>query len=196
MYNQVHQERIVATVQPHVIGQEIPQLPIVEWIQEQIDETIEVVPQERVEVQMNTSSTSTSNTIPVIERVTLAPVVTFTPLIEYVSEDACGWGHSCSTWRCPVQCLLPTPAVQQIVAEESIQDLVAAPVCAGDIGFDTCWEQQCEVLRVSDRRHEGQLRVLHSVMKKTDDFRSGVLDSYSLFPAQWQTRVYPPPHLL
>ena len=68
VYNRVHQERIVATVQPHVIGQEIPQLPIVEWIQEQIDETIEVVPQERVEEQMNTSSTSTSNTIPVIER--------------------------------------------------------------------------------------------------------------------------------
>ena len=34
MYNQVHQERIVATVQPHFTGQEIPQLSIVEWIQE------------------------------------------------------------------------------------------------------------------------------------------------------------------
>ena len=33
-YNQVHQERIVPTVQPHEIVQEIPQLPIVEWIQE------------------------------------------------------------------------------------------------------------------------------------------------------------------
>ena len=60
--------KIVATVQPHVIVQEIPQLPIVEWIQEQIVETIEVVPQEGIEVQMNTSSTSTSNTIPVIEK--------------------------------------------------------------------------------------------------------------------------------
>ena len=75
--NQVHQERIVATVQPHVVGQEIPQLAIVEWIQEQIVETIEVVPQERIEVQMNTSSTSTSNTTPVIESVTPATVVAF-----------------------------------------------------------------------------------------------------------------------
>ena len=147
MNNQVHQERIVATVQQHVIGEEIPQLPIVEWIQEQIVETIEVIPQEeRVEVQMNTCSTSTSNTIPVIESVTPAPVVAFNPVIEYVSEDA---AHAVSTlvaWdtaaaragACAVSS--PTPAVQQIVAEETTQDLVATPVCAGDIGFDTRWE--------------------------------------------------------
>ena len=35
---------------------------------------------------MNTSSTSTSNTIPTIESVTPAPVVTFNPVIENVSE--------------------------------------------------------------------------------------------------------------
>ena len=66
--NQVHQEeQIVTAVQPPVIVQETHQLPIVEWIQIQA-ETSEVVPQERVtqrtseqiEVQMNTSSSSTS----------------------------------------------------------------------------------------------------------------------------------------
>jgi len=65
--NQVHQEQNVTTVQPHVIVQEIPQRPIVEWIQEQIVEIIEVIPQGRIEVHMNTSFTSTSNTIPVIK---------------------------------------------------------------------------------------------------------------------------------
>ena len=110
MYNQVQQERIVATVQPHVIVQEIPQLPILEWIHEQIVETIEVVPQERIQVQINTSSTSTSNAIPVIESVT--PVVTFNSVIEYVSEDAAHAvstlvaGDSCSTCRCLHRSLL------------------------------------------------------------------------------------------
>ena len=67
----------------------------------------------------------------------------------------------------------PTPAVQQIVAEETTQDLVAAPVWAGDIGFDTRFEQHCEVLLVGDRHYDGQLRVLHS-HENPDDFRSGV----------------------
>ena len=66
--NQVHQEHIVTAVQPYVIVQEIPQLPIVECLQEQFVETIEVAPQERVtqrtseqiQVHVNTSSTSTS----------------------------------------------------------------------------------------------------------------------------------------
>ena len=49
MYNQIHQEQIVVTVQPQAIVQEIPQLPVVEWIQEQIVETIEVFPQEQIE---------------------------------------------------------------------------------------------------------------------------------------------------
>ena len=49
MYNQVHQEQIVATVQPHVTIQEPPQVPVGEWIQEHIVETIEVLPQERVD---------------------------------------------------------------------------------------------------------------------------------------------------
>ena len=48
VYNQVHQEQIVATVQPRVIVQEIPELPVVEWIQEQVAETIDVIPQEDV----------------------------------------------------------------------------------------------------------------------------------------------------
>ena len=78
VYNQVHQEQNVARVQLQVIVQEIPQLPVVEWIQEQIVETIEVSPQEQIEVQigdipvpqkpliaemttLNTSSTSTSS---------------------------------------------------------------------------------------------------------------------------------------
>ena len=73
----------------------------------------------------------------------------------------------------PVPCAVssPTPAVQQIVAEESTQDLPCC--CLFDIGFDTWWEQQCEVLRVGDRHYEGQLRVLHS-HENPDDFRSGV----------------------
>ena len=51
-YNQVDQEQIVATVQPQVIVQEIPQLLVAEWIQEQNVETIEVIPQEQTEVQI------------------------------------------------------------------------------------------------------------------------------------------------
>ena len=46
-YNQVHQEQLVATIQPPVIFEEIPEVQVVERIQEQIVETIEVVPQER-----------------------------------------------------------------------------------------------------------------------------------------------------
>ena len=46
MYNQVHQEQIVATVQTQVIVQEIPEVLVVERIQEQTVETIEVIPQE------------------------------------------------------------------------------------------------------------------------------------------------------
>ena len=81
MHNQVHQGQIVATVQPQVIVQEIPQHPVVEMIQEQIVETFEVIPQEQIEVQvgdipvpqeqlnaevttLNTSSTSTSSATP------------------------------------------------------------------------------------------------------------------------------------
>ena len=48
MYNQVHQGQIVATVQPHVIFQEIPEVQVVERIQEQIVAPIDVHPQERV----------------------------------------------------------------------------------------------------------------------------------------------------
>ena len=50
MYNQVHQEQIVATVQLDVIFQEIPVVHVVERIQEQIVEPIEVLPQERVQL--------------------------------------------------------------------------------------------------------------------------------------------------
>ena len=141
-------------------------------------ETIDVVPQERIEVQMNTSST-TSNAIPVIESVTPALVVTFNPVFEYVSEDA---AHAVSTLvagdtaAAPASARAvssPSLAVQQIIAEETTQDLVATPVCAGDIGSDTRWEQQCEVLRVGDWHYEGQLRVLHS-HENSDDFWSGV----------------------
>ena len=140
-------------------------------------ETIEVVPQERIEVQMNTSSTSTSNATPVIESVTPAPVVTFNPVIEYVSEDAV---HAVSNLEAGDTAAAPAaacavssraPAVQQKVAEETTQDLVATPVCAGDTGFDTRWERQCEVLRVGDRHYEGHLRVLHP-SENPDDFRS------------------------
>ena len=123
VYNQVQQEQIIATAKPHAIVQEIPEVPVVEWVQEQIVETIEVLAQEHSAVTglvnpdipitadeasqvvgscphsedlgapaevttLDTSSTSTSNTIPVIESVTPAPVVTFNPVIEYVSEDA------------------------------------------------------------------------------------------------------------
>ena len=48
MYNQVRQEQLVATVQLHVIFQ-IPQVQVVERIQEQIVESIEVLPHERVQ---------------------------------------------------------------------------------------------------------------------------------------------------
>ena len=49
MYNQVHQGQTVATMRPHVIIQEPPQVPVGEWSQEQFVETIEVLPQERVD---------------------------------------------------------------------------------------------------------------------------------------------------
>ena len=60
VYNQIHQEQIVAgetthntvespAVQERVIVQEIPQLPFVERIQEQVVVTIEVLPHERVQ---------------------------------------------------------------------------------------------------------------------------------------------------
>ena len=58
-----------------------------------------MVPQERIEVQMNTSSTSTSSAIPVIESVTPAPVVTFNPVSECASVDG-------TRLPAPVQCLL------------------------------------------------------------------------------------------
>ena len=59
MYNQVHQEQIVAgettpniveipIVQEQVIVQEIHQVPTMDWTPEQIVETIGVLPQERV----------------------------------------------------------------------------------------------------------------------------------------------------
>ena len=47
VYNQVHQEQIVATPQAQVIVQEIPEVYVVERTQEQTVETIEVIPQER-----------------------------------------------------------------------------------------------------------------------------------------------------
>ena len=47
MYNQVHQEQIVTTVQPHAIFQETPGVQVVERILEQIVESIEVLPHER-----------------------------------------------------------------------------------------------------------------------------------------------------
>ena len=57
VYGQVHQEQIIAenvvenpAVQEQVIAQEIPQVPIVDWIPEQIVETTGVPPQERVEL--------------------------------------------------------------------------------------------------------------------------------------------------
>ena len=64
MHNQVLQEQIVATIQPHIRFQEIPEVQFVGRIQEQIVETIKVVSQERAtqrtseqfEVQMNTNS--------------------------------------------------------------------------------------------------------------------------------------------
>ena len=49
MYNQVHQEQIVATVQQQAIVQEIPEVQVVERIQEQFVETIEALPQEQVQ---------------------------------------------------------------------------------------------------------------------------------------------------
>ena len=63
MCNQVPQEQIVATIQPHVRFREIPKVQFVERIQEQIVETIKMVSQELVihrtseqfDVQMNTS---------------------------------------------------------------------------------------------------------------------------------------------
>ena len=59
VYNQVHQEQIgagettpniveIPVVQEQVIVQEIPLVPTVDWIPEQIVETIGVLPQERV----------------------------------------------------------------------------------------------------------------------------------------------------
>ena len=182
MYNQVHQERIVATVQPHDIVQDIPQLPIVEWIQEQIVETIEVVPQERIEVQMNTSSTSTSNATPVIESVTPAPVFTFNPVIEYVSTLMAGDAAVCAVSS-------PAAAVQQIVAEETTQDLVAyACLCR--------WHRLRHPVRTPMRgpsRWRPPLRGTAPCLAswwKPWRFQVRHVDTYPLFPAHWQARVY------
>ena len=146
-----------------------------------------LVPQEQLiaeETTLNTSSTSTSNAIPVIESVTPAPVVTFNPVVEYVSEDAAhavptlvaGDAAPAPACACAASSSAPTvpiPHIQeQIGAEETTQDFVSTPVCAGDTGFDTRWERQCEVLRVGDRHYEGQVRVLHAG-ENPDDFRSG-----------------------
>ena len=46
VYNQVNQEQIVTAMQTQVIDQKIPEFPVVEWIQEQISGTIDVIPQE------------------------------------------------------------------------------------------------------------------------------------------------------
>ena len=108
--------------------------------------------------------------MPVIESVTPAPVVTFNPVIEYVSEDAdhavpsleAGDGAPAPAGDCAAS--FPAPAVsihhtkKQIFAEETSQDFVSTPVCAGDTGFDTRWTRQCEVLRVGDRQNEGRRR--------------------------------------
>ena len=48
MYNQVHQEQVVTTVQPHAIFEETPEVQVVERILEHIVEPIEVLPHERV----------------------------------------------------------------------------------------------------------------------------------------------------
>ena len=136
-----------------------------------------------------------------IESVTPAPVVTFHPVIECVPEDAAhavstlvtGYTAAAPAGACAVSS--PTPAVRQIVAVETTQDLVATPVCAGDIGFDTRWEQQFEVLRVGDRHYEGQLRVLHS-HENPDDFKSGVWIPFRCFQPNGKARVYPPPPLV
>ena len=77
MYNQVHQEQIVAgemtqnivenpAVQEQVIVQEIP--PVVERKQEQIVETIDVTPQAS-QMALNTSSTSSSRSAPVCNQI-------------------------------------------------------------------------------------------------------------------------------
>ena len=50
MCNRVLQEQIVATVQPHVRFQEIPEIQVAEWIQEQIVEPIEAPLQEHVQL--------------------------------------------------------------------------------------------------------------------------------------------------
>ena len=49
MYNQVHQEQIVTTVQPRAILHETPEVQVAERIQEQIVEPVEVLPQDRVQ---------------------------------------------------------------------------------------------------------------------------------------------------
>ena len=56
--NQVHQEQIVATVQPHVLLQGIPVVQVAERTQELIVETIDVNSQAS-QMTLNTSSTST-----------------------------------------------------------------------------------------------------------------------------------------
>ena len=48
MYNQVHQEQLVTTIQPHAFFHETPEVQVVDRILEQIVEPTEVLPQERV----------------------------------------------------------------------------------------------------------------------------------------------------
>ena len=93
-------------------------------------------------------------------------------MIQYVSEGAAhavltlvaGYaapalaGACAASSRAPA---VPIPHIQEeIVPEETTEDFVPTPVFAGDTSFDTRWERQGEVLRVGDRHHEGQLRVV------------------------------------
>ena len=151
---EIHQERllelIVCAPIPHSV--------------ELIEDT--PVPQEQhiaEETTLNTSSTPTNDAtrgvpsatqIPVIESVTPALVVTFNPVIEYVSEDAshavptlvAGHAAPAPAGACAAPSsapAVPIPHIQeQIVAEETTQDFVSTSVCAGDTGIDTRWTRQ------------------------------------------------------
>ena len=128
-------------------------------------------------------------------------------MIEYVSEDAAhavptlvaGYAAPAPAGACAASSRAPAVPIphikEQIVAKETTQDFVYTPFCAGDTGFDTRWERQCEVLRVGDRHYEGQLRVLHAGENPVD-FRSGTWTPIRCFKPDGKRVCVPPPPLV
>ena len=171
MYNQVHQQQIVATVQPQVIVQEIPHLPVVEWIQEHIAETIEVIPQEQIEVQigdfpvpqeqliaevttLNTSSTSTSSATP---RQQSSPANTMAAVTTGVKHDNTVLVDSrCSSSLDEFAAAVYNRVRQKLFdAEETTQNTVEILSSSSTSTLDSCVELLTPVTALIDNIEKG-----------------------------------------